>query len=133
MKKLHDWELWDWKSIIYGILILGGLFLLIFCTEFLPQFFRCNHSKEYTNTTEAYFIRSHRISGMTQNRSGSHEITYGVEFTYSYKVNKKIFIGKDIIPNTANYQRFLWNFTSTFIIKYDPNHPSESQIKTDNY
>ncbi len=133
MRKFHEWEFWDWKTIIFCTLFFIGLVLFINYWEILPDYFRSNHSKKYTHTTQADFITWHRISGMTQGKTGNHISTSGFEITYSYLVNKKIFIGKDIVPNTISYQKFLGELTSAeglpkFMIKYDPDCPSNSQI-----
>ena len=137
MKKIHDWELWDWKTIIGAPLIIAILVFFIYSMEILiPDHMRSHRSKKYSCTTKAHFIKWHRITNVSQGYTGSVTTTAGFEITYSYFVNNQEFIERDKVPNTTSFQKFLgklqYDEIENFTIKYDPQDPSNSQIITDN-
>jgi hypothetical protein len=133
MKKIHEWVLWDWKSIILTPLLIATLFFFFYSLDTLiPDKIRSHRSKTYSCTTQADFIKWHRRT--YQSRSSIS--TSAFEITYSYVVNNQKFLEMDVIPNTLSYQKFLgglqYDGVTTFPIKYDPASPSNSQIITDN-
>lgn len=135
MKKIYEWRFWDWKSVIGGVIIAGGLLFGFYYLDALPDWMRSKHSKNYSAVTRAHFIKWQRISTAWQSRTGTSTHTDAFDITYLYAVNDSTFIEKDKVPNSTENQFFLQKLVHSgipvFKIKYDPGSPAKSQIIID--
>ncbi|MFL5765311.1 MAG: hypothetical protein ACJ77K_15310 [Bacteroidia bacterium] len=135
MKKVHEWELWDWKTILGIPAFLGGLILLFYLFSIMPDYFRSRHSRNYSAHTNARMVRWQGINTVSQGHSGQTIITTGYQIVFDYRVNDQYYLEQDKIPSSEQNDKFLsklfGNEISGLSIKYDPSDPSHSQINTD--
>ena len=133
MRKVHFWEIWDWKSIRGGIgLVLLFLIAFLFMDKY-PDFIRKGKSSETFRIINGSVISIKPIEGMSQSPYLGNTTTrdyYAID--YSYFVDGQSYVGKDKIPNSFSNLNFIARLMrgerKLISIRYNPNEPGKSQV-----
>jgi hypothetical protein len=132
MKKISNWEFWDWKSIwaFFGVTIFIVAALFFFINY--PGFVRNVNSRQLNRETVGRFVSSEYGQQLRQNTTGNHLSISAVRVEYSYTVNGVLYYSKDNIPNSSENQSFFKSLSENpslrLKIKYNSSDPQESQI-----
>jgi len=133
MKKIHEWELWDWKSILIAILVFAGLALFLQISFRAPDLMRNRKGKEYDESVPGKVISYCSSTYLSQGKTGTRTSVLGISITFSYTVNGITYYNSDLIPQSFANQNFLANLYKTpemdIQVKYAVWNPQLSQIQ----
>lgn len=132
MKKIHEWELWDWKSIFVGILVLGGIAVFLIVMFRVPDIMRNQKGKEYDFTTHGQIVTYNEVTYLSQGKRGTRTSVQGIKVTFMYDVDGMHYTNSDLIPQSLANVTFLEKMYKTpqmkVRVKYAGSNPQLSQI-----
>jgi hypothetical protein len=133
MKKIHEWELWDWKSIIGAVIVFAGLAIFLGVCNKAPDLLRNRKGKEYDQSVKGRVISYSVSTYLSQGRTGTRTSVQGIKVSFFYTVSGTVYYNSDLIPQSLTNQVFLEKLYRTpemdIEVKYAGWNPQLSQIQ----